>query len=108
MHNGSRGGSGNTGLSPEALRRHNQLAFLQQEIIPEDLANIAPHMLDTEVNVDILRRSLLGSDDLWSAVSPSVATAHEGPKPDSALAVVGDPRDDEEGRVRELQRFIGA
>ena len=72
------------------------------------MANIAPPTLDTEVNVDILRRSLLGFDDLWSVVSPSVATAHEGPRPEGALVVVEDPRDDEEDRVEELQSFIVA
>ena len=41
-------------------------------------------------------------------VSPSVATAHEGPKPEGALVVVGDPRDDKEDREQELQRFIAA
>ena len=56
----------------------------------------------------ILRRSLLGSDDLGSVVSPSVATAEEGPKPKGALVVVGDPRDDEEERVLELPRIIVA
>ena len=79
LRHGSRGVSGNTGLTPEAPRRHNQLAILQQEVAPEDLANVAPPMLNREVNVDILRRSLLGSDDLRSVVSPSVATAHQGP-----------------------------
>ena len=97
---------GTTGVTPEALRRHNQLAFLQQEVAPEDLGNIAPPTLDPEVHVDILRRSLLGSDDLGSVVSPSVATAHEGPKPECTLVVVGDPREDKEDRVQELQRFI--
>ena len=58
--------------------------------------------------MDIFRRSLLGSDDLESVVSPSVATAHERPKPQGALVVVGDPRDDEEDTVQELQRFIVA
>ena len=108
LRHGSRGGSGNTGLSDEALRRHNQLAFLQQEVAPEDLANTVPPTLDIEVNVHILRRSLLGSDDLGSVVSASVANAHEGPKPEGALVVVGAPRDDEEDRVQELQRFIVA
>ena len=62
-----------------ALLAVGQLAYLQQEVAPEDLPNVAPPMLDREVNVDILRRSLLGSDDLGSVVSPSLATAHEGP-----------------------------
>ena len=108
MRHGCRVGSGTTGLTPEALGRHNQLAFLQQEVAPEDLANIAPPTLDPEVNVDILRRSLLGSDDLGSVVSASLATAHEGPKPEGALVVVGDPKDDEEDTVQELQRFFVA
>ena len=36
-----------------------------------------PPTLDPEVNVDILRRSLMGAVDLRSVVSPAVATAHE-------------------------------
>ena len=106
LRHGCRGGSGTTGLTPEALRCHNQLAFLQQEVAPEDLANIAQPALDPEVNVDILRQSLLGSDDLGSVLSASVATGHEGPKPQGALVVVGDPRDDKEDRVQDLQRVI--
>ena len=93
---------------PKALRRHNQLDFLQQAVSSQALANIAPPLLDPEVNVDILRRSLLGSDNLGSVLSPSAATDHERPKPESALVVVGDPRDDEEDRVQEMQRFIVA
>ena len=58
--------------------------------------------------MDILRRSLLGSDDLRLVVSPSVATAHKEPQPEGALVVVGDPRGDERDRVQELQRFIVA
>ena len=108
MLHGRRGGSGTTRLTPEALRHHNQLALLQQEVAPEDVAYIAPPTLDPEVNVNILRRSLLGSDDLGSVVSASVATAYEGPKPEGALDVIGDPRDDEEDRMQELQRFIVA
>ena len=106
LRHGGRGGSGTTGLTPQALRRHNQPAFLQQELTPEDLANIAPPTLHPKVHVDILCRSLLGSDDLGSVVSPSVATAHEGPQSEGALVVVGNPRDDEEDRVQGLQRFI--
>ena len=106
LHHGSRGGSATTGLITEALRHHNELALLQQEVAPVDLANIAPPTLDSQVNVDILRRSLLGSDDLRSVVSRSVATAHKGSKPKGALVVVGDPRDDEEDRVQDLQRFM--
>ena len=56
--------------------------------------------------MNILRPSVLASHDLGLVVSPSVATAHEGPKPEGALVVVGDPRDDEEDRVQKLQRFI--
>ena len=81
LRHGSRGGSGTTDLTHEALRRHSRLAFLQPEVAPEVLPNIAPPTLDPEVNVDILRRSLFGSDDLWSVVSPSVATAHKNPSP---------------------------
>ena len=105
---GSRGGSGTTGLTPEALTRHNQLALLQQEVAPEDPPNSASPTLNPQVNVDILRRSPLGSDDLEPVVSPLVATAHNGPKPEGALVVVGDPRYDEEERVQKLQRFIVA
>ena len=108
LRHGSRRGSGTTGLTPEALRRHNQVAFLLRQVAPEDLAKIAPPTLVPEVNVDILRRYLLGSDDLGSVVSPSVSTAHEGPEPEGALVVVGDLRDDEEDRVQELQGFIVA
>ena len=108
LRHGSRGGSGTTGLTPEALRRQNHLAFLQQELAEEVLANIVPPILDPEVSVDILHQSLLGSDDLGSVVSPSVATAHEGPRPQRALVVVGDLRDNMEDRVQELQRFIVA
>ena len=106
QRHGSRGGSGTTGLTREALRRHNQLAFLQQEDAPGDMANILPPTLDPEGNVDIFRRSLLGSDNLGSVVSPSVATAHEGPKPEGALVLVGDPRDDKEDRVQERGRGL--
>ena len=102
LHHGSRGGSGTTSLTPEALRRHNQLASLQQEVAAEDLANIVPPTLDPEVNVDILRRSLLVSGVTLGGHSP------EGPNPEGALFVVGDPGDDEEDRVQELQRFIVA
>ena len=72
-----------------------------------------PPTFDPEGNVDIVRRSLMGSDDVGSVVSPSVATAHEGTIPEGALVVVGDPKvivgdpgDDKDGRVQELQRFI--
>ena len=51
---------------------------------------------------------MLGSDDFESVISPSVAAAHEGPKPEGALVVVGDPRNDDEDRVQKLQRFIVA
>ena len=54
LRHGSRGGSGITGLTPDAVMSHNQ-----PEVVPEDLANIAPPTLDPAVNVDILRRSLL-------------------------------------------------
>ena len=54
LRHGSRRGSGTTGLTPEALRPHNQLALLQQEVAPVDLAIIAPPTLDPEVNADIL------------------------------------------------------
>ena len=72
----------------------------------KDLANIVPPIFDPEMSVDILRWSLMGSNDLGSVVSPSVANAHEGPKPEGALVVVGELRDDEEDKVEELQRFI--
>ena len=91
-------------LPPKTLRCQNQLAFLQLEFASEDPAIIAPPTLDPEVNVDILRRSLLGPADLWSVVSSSVATAHEGPKPEGALVVLGDLGDNEEDGVHELQR----
>ena len=70
------------------------------------LANIAPFTLDPQVDVDILHRSLLGSNDLGSVVSPSVATAEERRKPEGTLDVIGDPREDKEDRMQELQRFI--
>ena len=108
LRHGSIRGSRTTGLTPVALRRHNHLAFLQQEVAPEDLANIVPPTLDPEVNVDILRRSLLGSADIGSVVLPPEATTQKGPKPKGALVVVGDPRDDKEDKVQELQRFIVA
>ena len=76
LGHGSRAGSGTTGLTPKGLRRHNQLAFLQEEVAPEDLANIAPPTLDRQVNVDILRRSLWGSDDLGSPVSGVTLGGH--------------------------------
>ena len=72
----------------------------------EDLASILPPAPNPEVNEDILRRSPLGSDDLRSLMSPSVATAQEEPNPVRALAVEGDPCGDEGDRVQELQRFI--
>ena len=55
--------------------------------------------------MDILRRSAMGSDDHGSVVSPSVATAHEEPKPEGANLVVGYPRDNQEDTVQELQKF---
>ena len=55
LRHGSRGGSGTTGLTPEALRRHNQLAFLQQKGPMEGRAIIVLPTLRPEVNVDILR-----------------------------------------------------
>ena len=60
------------------------------------------------MNGDILRRSLLGSDDLGYLVSPSEATAHEGSEPEGAIVVVGDSRDNREDSAQELQRFIVA
>ena len=39
-------------------------------------------------------------------MSRSVATAHGGPKPQGALVLVEDPRDDGEDRVQELQRLM--
>ena len=72
----------------------------------EDMANIVPPTIDPEVNVDILRRSLLEFDALGLVVSSSLETAYDGPKPEGALFVVGDPKDDEEDRVQQSQRFI--
>ena len=101
LFHGSRRGSG-SGLTSEVLRRQDQLAFLQQEVAAEDLAAVAPLI----INLDALRRSLLGSDGSGSSVSPSVATAHKGPRPRGTLVLVGDPEDDDEDRVQQLQRAI--
>ena len=108
LRHGSRGGYGATGLTPRPLRHHNQQYVLQREVAADHLASIAEPTLDPVVNLDILRRFLLGSDGRGLVVSPSVETAHEGPKPEGALIVVGDPGEDEEDRVQELQRFIVA
>ena len=108
LRHGSRGGFGSTRLAPETLRRHNQLAFLQHKVAQEHLPNIVPPTFDPEVNVDSLRRSLMGSADLRSVVSPSLATPHEGPRPEGALVVVGNLKDDEEDGAHDLHRFIVA
>ena len=79
LHHGSRGGAGTTSLTPEALRRHNKLAFLQQQVAAEDLANIAPLTLDPEENVDILRRSLLVSGVTLRGHSPRGTQARGRP-----------------------------
>ena len=70
----------------------------------EDLASILRPPLDPEVNMDIVRRSLMQCDHLRSVVSPSVATAHEGPRPLDTLITVEDSRGDEDERLQELQR----
>ena len=61
LRHGSRGGSNPTSLTPEELRSHNQLAFLQQEVAQEDPANIVPPSFDSEVQVDMLRQSAIGT-----------------------------------------------
>ena len=76
LHHSSRRKSGSTGLTPKELRRHSQLAFLQQEDAQNDEAKIVPPRYDPEVNVDNLRQSVMGFHNLQSVVSASVATGH--------------------------------
>ena len=67
---GSTGGFGTTGLTPEVLRGHNKLAFLEQEVAQEVLTNIVPPTFHPKVHVDIRCQFLLRSDDLGSWCHP--------------------------------------
>ena len=123
LHHGSRGASGSAGLTPEAMRRHEQLAFLQQEVSSADItaATAMPAPEQPAFNLDLLRRSIAGSDDWMQSAVGSIATTGtmlaavqtiltdlNAQQPQStALVAIGDSGVGvEEDRVLELQRTI--